>query len=221
MSDVVGDSFGDYNSRMPSEEKREFQRLDLREPMRGSLDGSPVDIVDLGILGARIESDALPSKESCTLILAANGVDISLQCEVVHRFDFTSTRRQGAGLAFTSAATGSDTSLRELLTKLVREQLAALPTGAVISPAFDAEQTAMRIPAPFTSHRLGEHGWSKRAAFLAHQPENGFTLPAAIPTAEVHRLRQEFEQAGEEARKLIRLFAELRVSEVLHLPPTH
>ena len=206
---------------MSNEERREFQRLDLREPLQAILGGSSVDIIDLGILGARIESDSLPAIDSCTLTLSANGADISLECEVVHRFEFTSTRRQGAGLAFTSAATGSDTRLRELLTKLVREQLASLPATASSGPAFDAEQTAMRIPAPFTSHRLGEHGWTKRAAFLASQPENGFTLPAAIPSSEVHKLRQEFEQAGDEARKLIRLFAELRVSEVLHLPPTH
>lgn len=203
-----------------NEERREFQRLDLRSPLPATLGGVNVTVVDLGILGARVEGDQLPDDDQCTIELDGGDGAILIECEIVHRFEFASTRRHGAGVAFVAAASGSDAKLRALLTRLVLDELKAMPSVVHKAPAFDLEQTAMRIPAPFTAHRLTETGWSKRAAFLAVQPENGFTLPASVRSAEAEKLRKDYDQATEDERRLIRLFAELRVSEVLHLPPT-
>ena len=51
------------------------------------------------------------------------------------------------------------------------------------------------------------------------QPSVGFTVARGEDTAEMQRLCRVFEASEEEGRRLIRLFAELSVSDALEIPP--
>ena len=43
---------------MKPEERREFQRLELRPPIPGTLGAIPVSILEIGVLGARVQHAA-------------------------------------------------------------------------------------------------------------------------------------------------------------------
>ena len=202
---------------MLKEERREFQRLDLVNPLPAQLGNSPVRIVDLGVLGAGVEGDALPETDVSTLRLTYRDARIVIDCAIVYRNESASPKV--AGIRFVEALGESDELLRRLLGDLVTEAIQRIPTAAPGEPiSFDPEQTAMRIPAPFASYRLSDLSWTKRGAFIPSQPESGFTLPVDVPFEEVERLRREYENATEHGRRLIRLFAELRVCKNLGVP---
>jgi hypothetical protein len=55
--------------------------------------------------------------------------------------------------------------------------------------------------------------------FLPEQPQIGFTVARWSESEDIKRLCQVYEASDEEGRRLIRLFAELSVSDVLEIPP--
>jgi len=62
--------------------------------------------------------------------------------------------------------------------------------------------------------------WTKRPVFLPEQPSTGFTVAHTSDTDEMQRLCRVYEASDEEGRRLIRLFAELSVSDALAIPPS-
>lgn len=75
------------------------------------------------------------------------------------------------------------------------------------------------MEAPFVTFRLDDNIWLRRPAFTPRQPENGFTIPMRSNDVELKRLCLSYSAGDEEARRLVRLFAELSISEELGVPP--
>ncbi|PYQ35906.1 MAG: hypothetical protein DMF57_01655, partial [Acidobacteria bacterium] len=73
--------------------------------------------------------------------------------------------------------------------------------------------------AGFICYRLENSRWHKRSVFLPEQPQVGFTVARWSESEDIKRLCQVYEASDEEGRRLIRLFAELSVSDVLEIPP--
>ncbi len=66
----------------------------------------------------------------------------------------------------------------------------------------------------FTVWRLGEDGqWKKSSSLLADQPEDGFTVAAGEPAEQVDLLQRNYESGDAEARRMIRILAELSVAK--------
>lgn len=205
-----------------AEERREFQRLTLREPITGKLDDFDVTIVDLGLLGARVELGYPVEGPSAVLRFTAEEA-FTFDCSVIYSGE-SGAMSHGpyqAGLLFSHSLLGSDEKLRRLLTRLVLEEIdRARPVGSLPpNPAFDADTTAMRIPAPFVSYRFQGGSWRRRPSFIPTQPEDGFTVPSETSIDEARGLSASYEQANDDARGLIRLFAELHISRMLGVPP--
>lgn len=150
-----------------------------------------------------------------------------MRCEVVRTVNAEQSRYPDAGLMsglrFVSAIGGSGDHLREMLAQLVTYAL---------DHRFDASATRLRLrvvdgdktvrgaDAQFVSYRL-EHGlWRKRPVFLPEQPAAGFTVARGEDADELQRLCAVYEASDAEGRRLIRLFAELSVSDVLQIPPS-
>jgi len=201
----------------PHVERREFQRLSLEKPIAGRLGDIDVQIVDLGVTGARVEhAGNIPTGVQPTLHFDSPRGSITLECDVVYCDD-----ESRAGLQFISAPEGSDEMLRQLLADLITAAIGRLrpaSEGTTPGPAFDPEQTAMRIPVPYFSMRFESGIWRKRGAYIPVQPDTGFTVPVTEDPLEISRLSADYERAGSEGRQLIRLFAELRVCEALGVP---
>ena len=200
------------------EERREFQRLTLNPPIAGILGKIPVSILEIGVLGARVQhSDTLDS-EYPELHFSHAGKEVAIKCEVVR----TSGVKQ-SGLRFIAAIGESGDWLRDMLGILVSKEIDRRRTSPGREPlpsrAVDGDNTVRGADAGFLAYRFENGRWNKRAVFLPEQPSTGFTVARSSDVGEIQRLCHVYEASDEEGRRLIRLFAELSVSDVLEIPP--
>jgi hypothetical protein len=85
--------------------------------------------------------------------------------------------------------------------------------------AVDGDKTVRGADAHFLSYRYENGAWRKRHVFLPEQPDMGFTVARGEDAAEMQRLCDVFKASDDEGRRLIRLFAELSVSDAMQIPP--
>lgn len=210
-----------------AEERREFQRLRLDAPLPGTFGTTPISLVEAGVLGARIQhAEALDTPRG-ELRFAFGANEIAMRCEVVRTSPADPVRYPDAGymsgLRFLAAVGASGDHLRAMLAQLVVRTLEtrhdASATKLYIRRAIDGDKTVRGADAQFVSYRLEQGAWRKRHVFLPEQPSSGFTVARAEDADEMQRLCAVYEASDDEGRRLIRLFAELSVSDVLQIPP--
>jgi hypothetical protein len=206
--------------RLEGEERREFQRLRVEPPIAGTLGETAVEIVEIGVLGARVTHAAAIGEPYGELHFYASGSTLTLKIEIV--------RSRGAApkfesaLRFLAAVDESGDRLRTLLAQLVTRELEArrnTPQPLPAEAAVDGDRTVRGKDARFLCYRFENRHWHKTRAFLPEQPRSGFTVASWVDPGEVSRLCRVFEAADEEGRRLIRLFAELSISGELEIPP--
>ena len=209
-----------YNPSMRplvGEERREFQRLSLDPPLSGTLGSTKVTIHEVGVLGARVQHDGAVVEEYAELRFSHRDREISMRCEVVRRKD------NETGIRFLAAVEDSGDRLREMLAQMVAHEFEvrrSIPKDSIPTEgAVDGDRTIRGKDASFLAYRFENGKWRRQRAFLPEQPANGFTVARWVDGAEIQRLCQVFEASDEEGRRLIRLFAELSVSDQLEIPP--
>lgn len=209
------------------DERREFQRLRLDPPMPGTLGSTAVSILEIGVLGARVQhADALDQQYS-ELRFSYGPNEIGLRCEVVRTVDSLHARYPGSGLEsglrFLAALGESGDHLRSMLAELVHEAMkgrrAPLPPNTFRQQPVDGDKTVRGVQAGFISYRLEGNNWTHRRVFLPEQPASGFTVAKNEDREEMNRLCTVYQASDDEGRRLIRLFAELSISEALEIPP--
>jgi len=197
-------------------ERREFQRLRLDSPIDATFGETPVSIVEVGILGARIEHAAPLGATRGDLQFSFGGAPIRMRCEVVRSTGPVS------GLRFLAAVGESGDNLRDMLAQLVVRALETLHDSSATRlriRSVDGDKTVRGVDAHFLSYQYENGSWKRRPVFLPEQPQMGFTVARGEDAAEMQRLCEVFEASDDEGRRLIRLFAELSVSDVLKIPP--
>ena len=197
-------------------ERREFQRLHLDSPIAGKFGSIDVTIVEVGILGARIEHSAPLDSSRADLQFSYGANPIHMRCEIVR------TTGSVSGLRFLAAVGESGDSLRDMLSQLVVIALERHHDSSATRLRIrevDGDKTVRGSDAHFFTYQLENGAWKRRAVLLPEQPEMGFTVPRGEDADEMHRLCEVFEASDDEGRRLIRLFAELSVSGVLRIPP--
>jgi hypothetical protein len=212
--------------RLRPEERREFQRLTLTPPIPATLGPISVTILEIGVLGARVQHAEPLDVEYAELRFSYRGQDVNLKCEIVRTAAGVS-RYPGAGLEsgvrFVAAIGESGDLLRDMLAELVTKALDKRRTSPGTTPlpahTVDGDNTVRGADAGFLCYRFENGRWNKRAVFLPEQPSVGFTVARSSDSEDIQRLCRVFEASDEEGRRLIQLFAELSVSDVLEIPP--
>jgi hypothetical protein len=207
---------------MSGEERREFQRLGVDPPIPASYAATPVTLIEIGVLGARIHHAEKLDRDEGELRFSFEGEEIALKCEVVRTIQGDSKYPGSgieSGIRFRGAVGESGEYLRAMLGNLVTRALEARPVQTTHdAPTIDGDKTVRGTDASYVCYRLDGKGWQRRAVFLPEQPALGFTVARAMDPEEVKRLQRVYQAADEEGRRLIRLFAELSVSEALEIP---
>ena len=203
------------------EERREFQRLHLTHPIPAALGGTPVKLVEVGILGARVQHAEDIRAEYAELRFQHGGDEIAMRCEVVRANTESRNAGRETAVRFLAAIGDSGDHLRELLAELVTHELDFRRThpGSVEVEVVDGDKTVRGSDAGFLCYRFENGGWIRRRVFLPEQPAIGFTVARTEDTSEMQRLCRVYESSNDEGRRLIRLFAELSVSDALEIPP--
>jgi hypothetical protein len=205
------------------EERREFQRLHLAPPIPATFGTTAVSILEIGVLGARVQHGAALEPRYADLRFGFGSDELALKCEVVRTF---SNERPGypdgglaSGLRFLAAIGESGDLLRSMLAQLVVREFRNQRLPAMPDPPVDGDKTVRGVDARFLSYRLEDGVWRRRRVFLPEQPQAGFTVASGEDGDEMQRLCAVYEASDHEGRRLIRLFAELSVSDVLEIPP--
>ena len=206
----------------PGAERREFQRLRVEPPIPASYAVTPVSLIEIGVLGARLHHADKLDRDEGELRFSFEGQEIALKCEVV-RTIASDSKYPGSGtesgVRFRGALGESGDHLRAMLATLVTRALARRSVSpSQIPHKIDGDKTVRGKDAGYICYRLDEKGWQKHAIFLAEQPPIGFTVARGVDPEDVQRLQRIYQASDDEGRRLIRLFAELSVSEVLEIP---
>jgi len=203
---------------MRPDERREFQRLALTPPIAGTLGSQSVSILEIGVLGARVKHDDDLDSEHLDLRFSYAGQQIAMKCQVVR-----TTGGTESGLRFLAAVDDSGNKLRDMLGILVSKEIDRRRTSPGREPlpshTVDGDNTVRGADAGFLTYRFESGRWNKRSVFLPEQPSSGFTVARSSDSDEMQRLCRVYEASDEEGRRLIRLFAELSVSDALEIPP--
>jgi hypothetical protein len=204
--------------QMRPDERREFQRLAVSPPIAGTLGSQPVSIVEIGVLGARVKHDDDFDSDQLDLRFTYGGQLIEMRCQVVR-----TSGGDESGLRFVGALGDSGDKLRDMLGILVGKEIDRRRTSPGREPlpshTVDGDKTVRGADAGFLTYRFENGHWNKRAVFLPEQPPTGFTVAKTSDSDEMRRLCRVYEASDEEGRRLIRLFAELSVSDALAIPP--
>jgi hypothetical protein len=210
---------------MGSNEHREFQRLRLGKPILALLDDENTLILDLGVSGAFVEHYGKASPGArMTLLFRWKAADLGFLCEVIH----TDVVRSAAsdvishtGLRFVEAIGKSDTRVNDMVATLVGKILAAQrKNAAAVGDANDAITLAdvggarRARSRNYVTYRFRGGEWSRSFTDSAAQPDDGFTVAAFEDQNELKTLCETYEAGDDEARRLIRLVAELSARAV-------
>jgi len=207
---------------MTHEERREFQRLLLDPPVPATLGTTPVSIMEIGVLGARVLHAAPLAEEHCELHFAWSDAVLAMKCSVVRTFSGRDVHGGlQSGVRFLAALGDSGDRLRQMLAELVVRALEPRRGGRGVqaSSAVDGDKTVRGADAAYLCYRLDNGVWSRRRVFLPEQPASGFTVARGEDSEEMQQLCRVYAASDGEGRRLIRLFAELSVSNALEIPP--
>jgi len=211
---------------MSSAERREFQRLRLDPPLPGTLGTTAVSILEVGVIGARVHHAEPFDRETGELRCSFDGEEIGLRCELVRTTTGENSKYPDSGyesgLRFVAAIEGSGDVLRKMLGALVTKELERRPRKPLAHDrqAIDGDKTVRGTQARYVCYRLeSNNSWSRRPVFLPEQPSVGFTVARDVDHDEMERLCLVYLVSDDEGRRLIRLFAELSISEEMEIPP--
>ena len=198
-----------------SDERREYQRLNLTKPLDGWFGDEPVKVLDVSARGAQVlaqiaSGDPLPLGTRLPLRFQWRGEDVALAAVIVR------TGKERYGVHFVDPGDRLRQLIRESAVELLRAQEANAFGDREKNLIGDESLTAMSrkvmLARSFVIYELTEGGWKSRPALLPDQPDNGFTVIAEETEEQIDLLCRTFETGDEEARRMIRMIAELSVS---------
>ena len=194
------------------EDRRQYQRLYLTEPLPARFGKSKVRLIDVSATGALAESTR-PLKLGTKGILqfAWRGRDVEIGAEVVRSTDTES------GLYFTEESASLWSLISESAEELLRAQRANLEgdrESNVIGEETLTSASAGLGATGYVTWTLTPAGWRRRRTMLGDQPADGFCVSAAEPADQVDLLRATWENGNEETRRITRILAELSAASV-------
>ena len=193
-------------------ERREFQRLNLTRPADGWLGDFSIRLLDVSAIGALIETDDdIETGARAILKFWWRNEELEITSDVIRTADGR------VGLHFVEDSPALRRLIAESATELLRAQ-EANATGDRAHNVIGGDETltaaSARVGHRFMTWTLSSDGvWSHHASLVSDQPPNGFTISTAEAPEQAAILCSNYENGDEEARRLIRMLAELSVAE--------
>jgi hypothetical protein len=193
-----------------SDERRQFQRLNLVEPVDGWFGDFAVRLLNVSATGALIESDEpLPDDARALLRFFWRGTELEILAKTARQLAVQT------GLEFLEDSETLRALIADSATELLRAQeanaLGQRDANIVGDETLTAASAGARL-AGYVTWTFGDAGWKARRSLLPDQPPDGFTVAASEPEDQVSLLCRTYEAGDAEARRLTRMLAEISVA---------
>lgn len=212
---------------MTSDDRREFQRLQLAKPILSRFGDANALILDIGVSGALLEHHGrAESGEQRLLRFRWKGEDIELtvwviRSRVVRERPAMQTVTSHTGVRFLDSSRPAAEHLNDMMATFVGKVLSAQRAnasgkgGGPDTLTIDQLGAARRARSEgWMSYRLVDGAWHITPTTTPLQPADGFTVAAYEDEDELLELCETYEIADDEGRRLIRLIAELSAKNV-------
>lgn len=201
-------------------QRRTFGRIDLEQPLPGTIGAVPVTVVDVSIIGLRVMHEVrLPAGEDSEALVSWQGREMRFACHIVRSTLFSLGKTAAdksmfqSGVRLDEAFGDSEKVLRDLIAQRVMRAIQEQKENAYgIPPAI-----------PFT-YRVGKGDryrrcdltggtWRKFDTTRQEQPTDGFTVSADLDPVQIEILCRTYEALGPEGRRLTKMLAELSIKK--------
>lgn len=193
-----------------SDERRQFQRLNLAEPVDAWFGDYAVRLLNISATGALVESDEeLPDDARGHLRFFWRGEELELLAKTARQLALQT------GLEFLEESDVLCNLIAASATELLLAQQANALGDRDANVIGDQTLTAasrFARSSGYVTWTLGDGGWHAHRSLLPDQPPNGFTIPAGEPEDQVALLCQTYESGDTESRRLTRMLAEISVA---------
>lgn len=202
-----------------SQDRRQYGRIDLAEPLSGLLDDVPVRVVEVSVSGMRVEHDArIVPAPTRRIRIDWNGRKMEFGCVVARSilFKLAKDAREKSiyhsGLRILEAIGDSEQVLREFIADRVTRALEEQKANARGVPPIGSY--TFQVGKGDRYRRCEFDGsWKKMDTTSNTQPPNGFTVSAELDPAAIDLLCKTYEQTTEQGRRLTRMLAELSIKK--------
>ncbi|MHB0969059.1 MAG: hypothetical protein ACYC7A_14305 [Thermoanaerobaculia bacterium] len=212
-----------------ADEKRQVERIRLQEPLAAFINNRRVWIVDLGLLGCRIEHNhPLDAGQQVTMLFHWGGDDITIDCAITRcevqplLMDTREISIYHSGIEFGQSSPNTSNAVRRIVAAEVMRILDAQKANArgeirtwakdvsFFAKKHDVAEKGQGGKPVYLMCRLDKSGqWNRVPVYKANQPPDGFTVAADTPADEIETLIRSYAEGNAEARHLIRVCAEL------------
>ncbi len=202
-------------------ERRRVQRVRLPTPLRATIGGIRVFIVDLSLRGFRIAHQDSVGKvgDLCPISAEWDGRQIEVSCILVrtqvHRAADSHSNRTlyHSGLQMGTMTAASAMAVRAIIEHHIALALDEQKANARGIPAVAAQSFQTGNSRHFVRHEFILGRWREVATTDTKQPDNGFTVALSHTPQEVQMLRNAYEQGGPSGnRDLVQKLAKLSIS---------
>lgn len=207
------------------QDRRRFGRIDLEQPLKGSIGSIPVDVVEVSVVGFRVmhETRFVPGEDG-EVRVDWQGKEMRFSCNVVRSALYKLAKTPAdksiyqSGVRIGQAAGDSETILRSLIAHRVIRALAEQKENARgIPPTLDYTYQVGKGDR-YRRCELTEGKWRRFDTTRAEQPVEGFTVSAEIEPTQVDILCRAYEAMGIEGRRLTKMLAELSIRKTEGTP---
>lgn len=201
-------------------ERRGYGRVEIDPPLRASLDGMPVSVVDASVTGMRIAHDAriipVPIRR-----IKVQWEDRTMEFGVVVARSklFRIAQAPGeksvyhSGIHILEATGDSEKILREMITERVVRALDEMKANAHgIPPLADYSYQGDKGDR-FRRCELTNGSWRKMETNIREQPPEGFTVSAEVDPHSVEMLCDLYRSTNDEGRRLTKILAQMSISK--------
>ena len=211
---------------MAREERRRYQRVTLPSPLRGTIGTTRVFVVDVSIGGVRVAHQDPIAKPGQPCTLKFDGPTGPIVLNFVAAWTEVHRRAERAeeksvhhtGLMLGTSPSIYDAAFRELISYFVERALDEQRANARGIPATAALSFQTGKGTDFVRFDFVAGRWRRTVTKDTKQPANGFTVSAAETDDSIEQLCEAYEAGDAEARKLIRLMAEMSISKTEGIP---
>jgi len=191
----------------PKEERRRYQRVRLVRPVVARVGQVRVFLLEVSLSGVLVahQGNIPPEGATGVVMFEWDGIAVALECQILRN-------------TLQKMARNANETLRDMISAVVARALDEQKANARGIPAVAAQTFQTGKGSQFLRLELLNGAWRRTETTRPDQPMNGFTISAEEPREHVALLCDTYASGDNESRKLIKVMAELSISQAEGIP---